>query len=239
MPHHSEILINAFAFIAFRTVADGDYIAARMAWRRMLFPQYFWLIQQAIEKYLKCILLLHRWEIPRHHDLQRLLSDADRAFPVPLRRSESTDRLINEVNVGPGIRYGEESWDVDRDMRPEFDTCVWELRRYCQAVRVVVDGTVVDTTANVLEAVGLSEMQHPSRFRIEGGHIESILADRRCAARPDLVWRNACFGSRQSRTGAYLNRYGHASNTPAFVWPELLDAVKPFGVYKGFEAAPT
>lgn len=239
MPHHSEVLINAFAFIALRKVADEDYIAARMAWRRMLFPQYFWLIQQAIEKYLKCILLLHRKKIPRHHDLRRLLSDADKVFPVPLRRSESTDRFIDEVNVGPGIRYGEESWDVHRDMRPEFDTCIWELRRYCQAVRIVVDGAIVDMTASVLESVGLSEMQHRSRFSIEGGHIESILANRGSAARSDLVWRNASFGSRQSRTGVYPSRYWHVSNTPAFVWPELLDAVKPFGVYKGFEGAHT
>jgi HEPN domain-containing protein len=41
-------------------MADEDYIAARMAYRAGLSYSSLWASQQAIEKYLKCILLLNR-----------------------------------------------------------------------------------------------------------------------------------------------------------------------------------
>ena len=239
MAHHTETLINAFAFIGFRNAADGDYIAARTTFRRQLFPQFFWLAQQAVEKYLKCLLLLHRQNIPQIHDLQRLLALADQVFDQPLRRSEQTDRVIAEINVGPMIRYGELSWDIDRDIRPEVDRCVWEIRRYCQAVKHVQDGAVEDRTTEVLTSVQSSDDAPRSKFRLTGGLLESVLDNKSSEARKDLVWRNACFGSRQVREGIYPDRYFQIVNTPAFVWPELLAAVKPYGVYRNFDSHVT
>jgi hypothetical protein len=52
--------LNSFAFRSFRDVADADYIVARMAYRAQLPMQFFWASQQAIEKYLKCILFIRR-----------------------------------------------------------------------------------------------------------------------------------------------------------------------------------
>jgi integrase len=52
--------LNNFAMQCFRDIADGDYIAARMAFRADLIPQALWASEQAIEKYLKAILLLRR-----------------------------------------------------------------------------------------------------------------------------------------------------------------------------------
>lgn len=43
-------LLNDFATRCFRDVADGDYIAARLAWRAKLFPQFLSSAQQAPEK---------------------------------------------------------------------------------------------------------------------------------------------------------------------------------------------
>ena len=48
--------LNSWAFRSFRDIADGDYIAARMAYRAQLPVQFLWASQQAIEKYLKCAL---------------------------------------------------------------------------------------------------------------------------------------------------------------------------------------
>src|SRR6266571_4943728 len=65
-----DALVNDFAVRCFRDIADGDYIAARMACRAALVMQFLWASQQAIEKYLKGILLLNR--IPAkdvRHDL--------------------------------------------------------------------------------------------------------------------------------------------------------------------------
>jgi HEPN domain-containing protein len=53
----------------FRDAADEDYLIARMAARSGLQFQYCWSSQQAIEKYLKAILLLNGQKINFNHDL--------------------------------------------------------------------------------------------------------------------------------------------------------------------------
>ena len=45
--------LNSWAFRSFRDIADGDYIAARMAYRAQLPAQFLWASQQALEKYLQ------------------------------------------------------------------------------------------------------------------------------------------------------------------------------------------
>jgi len=46
---NTKALINDFAIRSFRDTADGDYIAARMAFRVALLQQFFWSSQQAVE----------------------------------------------------------------------------------------------------------------------------------------------------------------------------------------------
>ncbi|MCZ6489671.1 MAG: hypothetical protein O7A06_03955, partial [Acidobacteria bacterium] len=63
-------LLNDFAIRSFRDIGDADYIVARMACRARLVTQFLWASQQMIEKYLKCILLLHRIPATKvKHDL--------------------------------------------------------------------------------------------------------------------------------------------------------------------------
>ena len=57
-PEHAKI--NHFAIRCFRDTGDADYLAARMAMRARLAIPFLWSAEQAIEKYLKCILLLNR-----------------------------------------------------------------------------------------------------------------------------------------------------------------------------------
>ena len=52
--------INDFAIRCFRDTGDGDYIAARLALQAGLATQAIWSGLQAVEKYLKCMLLLRR-----------------------------------------------------------------------------------------------------------------------------------------------------------------------------------
>ena len=40
--------LNSWAFRSFRDIADGDYIAARMAYRAQLPAQFLWASQQAL-----------------------------------------------------------------------------------------------------------------------------------------------------------------------------------------------
>lgn len=63
-----EALMNDFATRSFRDIADQDYIAARLSYRYGLYSQFHWQSLQAIEKYLKAILLYNRTDI--NHNLE-------------------------------------------------------------------------------------------------------------------------------------------------------------------------
>jgi HEPN domain-containing protein len=153
-----ELLLNDFAIRSFRHVGDGDYIAARMASRAQLVAQFLWSSQQALEKYLKCILLLRR--IPANsgtHSLTDLLNkiDAPGAFAGALTRGTQSfiarldqygrfSRYLEVSNVG----FGKELLTLDR--------AVWEIRRYCE----------LDSTTNA--ALELRNGQRAPRVRLEG-----------------------------------------------------------------------
>ena len=75
-----EFLLNDFAFRCFRDVADGDYIAARMAYRAGLTIQFLWACEQVIEKYLKCALLLNCVAAPKiGHSLDQGVSRLEKS----------------------------------------------------------------------------------------------------------------------------------------------------------------
>lgn len=60
-----EADLNNFATRSFRDVADQDYVLARIAYRSELYAQFLWSGLQAIEKYLKAILLYNRIQQPQ------------------------------------------------------------------------------------------------------------------------------------------------------------------------------
>ncbi len=60
MVSETDRKLNDLATRSFRDIADGDYIVARQAFRQRLIQQALWSSLQAIEKYLKAILLYNR-----------------------------------------------------------------------------------------------------------------------------------------------------------------------------------
>ena len=109
--------LNSFAFRSFRDVADADYVAARMACRAKLPVQFLWASQQALEKYLKCILFIRR--VPAagvKHNLGRALKLVESAH-VSLDLTERTRKFIEEIDavgqyrVPRGIVLGELAQD--------------------------------------------------------------------------------------------------------------------------------
>lgn len=89
-----DSLIDDFAVRSFRDVADADYIAARLACRAALTIQYLWASQQAVEKYLKCTLLLNR--VPSkdvRHDLGKALGKIEKSGKVALDLTEKNEKV--------------------------------------------------------------------------------------------------------------------------------------------------
>ena len=155
--------INSWAFRSFRDVADGDYIAARMAYRARLSIQFLWASQQAIEKYLKCALFIRR--IPAKnvkHDLApalKLLVDAD----VGLDLTERSQKFVSRIDRMGQYRYMETSLWVDWHWIVSLDQVVWELRRF-------------STLDPIATRAKLVEGESAPRVRIVGGHLEGIIS---------------------------------------------------------------
>jgi len=222
-----EALLNGFASRCFRDVADGDYVAARMAYRAELLLQAYWSSQQALEKYLKGILLFRR--IPKKkptHSLTALLHDIEVKFPLSLWKE--TRDFIQFI----------ENWDVDRYfLYPyggaglelvQLDRAVWDIRRYCIAVdsRLSPNGTPVADLD--LKHIERATNDPPQKFRfLSKGLLELVLGDARNAARPALIWKNLYFG-RSKRRSIKLKQTWSSFNSLLAGHPEIIDELKQY-----------
>jgi hypothetical protein len=202
--------LNSFAFRSFRDVADADYVMARMAYRAQLPMQFFWASQQAIEKYLKCILFIRRIPAKRlRHDLGAGLRLVE-ASGIPLQLTDRARRFIERVDDVGRFRYMEVSLFVDWHWIVALDQTIWELRRF----------TTLDPKAT---SAALVEGKWAPRVSIVGGHLEDVLKNRTNPARSPLLWHNGYFG--RGRRTVTVRGGLRSLNAPLFNWPELLDEV--------------
>lgn len=224
----NNIPLNNFAFRSFRDVADYDYIAARMAYRAELVPQFLWSGLQAIEKYLKCILLVNRIKAKNvRHELASGLHLIEKHAPFELRLRESSLRLIEHLDTYGRFRYLETPFYVRGLELAQLDYAVWELRRYCRVLDYELDqktGEPIRMLEIELKAIEDSEKRPPQEFKIVGGAIEKIINDKKHPARKGLIWQNLCFGASR-RKKVYMRRLMHSTNSPLSLHPEMLDDV--------------
>jgi HEPN domain-containing protein len=217
--------INDFATRAFRDMADRDYLAARLACRADLMPQFLWSAQQAIEKYLKCILLLNR--VPARdvrHDINKAMELTKKlSFEVDL--SERSQKFINHVASYGEWRYLDVSTFVAGRVLVSLDLAVWELRRYCQVLNVFgkklipLEQEMLDAA---LDDLRLSGTKPRHTFRLSRGYLEDVLDHAEHPARDALVWQNPCYGVRNRRT-VKVRDVMQAFNAPLYLFPDMLD----------------
>lgn len=128
--------INSFATQSFRDQADRDYVAARLACRYELFPQFLWASQQALEKYLKAILLYHRIKATGvKHDLRTALKLTSK-LPFEVELSDRSKKFVEHIASVGEFRYLEVPYHIYGHVLIDLDLTVWELRRYCQILNV-------------------------------------------------------------------------------------------------------
>ncbi len=205
-------LINDFAVRSFRDEGDADYIAGRMAFRAALSMPSLWASQQAVEKYLKCILLLNR--IPGakvKHELSAALDLISRSTIVSFDLSPATLNFIERIDAFGKFRYLEVSRVAYGGDIVNLDRAAWELRRYC-------------TLYEEPRLVKLCEGVAPPKYRIPGGYLEQVMDDAANPAREPLCWNNAFFGTRQRRR-VRVKRWLRAENAPLYLNPQILDEI--------------
>src|SRR2546427_12007419 len=89
----------SFVDRSFRDVADGDYIAARSLYNLELGQQFLWSAQQAIEKYLKSILLYNNQKAKRYrHNLESLFQSLNSITDIPFDFPEDVADFVVYLN---------------------------------------------------------------------------------------------------------------------------------------------
>jgi len=207
-----ERLIDDFAIRSFRDRADEDYISARMSFRAELPPPSLWSSLQAVEKYLKCILLLSRIPCKQaRHNLILAVDAINSSSKVALDLTPGTMEFIKYLNEYGSFRYLEVSNVAFGRSLTSLDRAVWELRRFCSK-----DGGP--------SRVKLRHGVIPPKFHFPGGCLEAIIDDVDNPAREPLLWQNAFFGKRQRRRVA-LKPWLKAENAPLYLNPQILDEI--------------
>jgi HEPN domain-containing protein len=222
-----ERSLNSFATQSFRDQADRDYIAARLACRAELFPQFLWASHQAVEKYLKAILLYNRIKATSiGHDLSAALSLTSK-LPFVIELSPRTQNFIDHLSHYGEFRYIDVPYHVDGQLLVDIDLTVWEVRRYCQVLNVF--GKVLPSAEQALLDQARADLAKSSaepryRFRLHEGLLEKILDEPRHPSRAALIWQNASYGSRK-RSSVRVKDHMYAQNPYLLLYPEMLDAL--------------
>lgn len=225
-------ILNTFASQSFRDQADRDYIVARMACRAELMPQFLAAAQQAVEKYLKAILLYNR--VPAAdvgHDIDKALQRALQIEgPGRISLGRRSRAFLTHLVEQGAVRYLEAPYVVDGHPLIDLDVTVGELRRHCQVLNVFGKELPAQEQAALEQALAeLAESltQAPPRVRIAGGFLEKVLETPRHPARAALVWQNAMFSTRR-RSSVKAQRHLQWTSPILFSFPEMVDAVAEY-----------
>lgn len=217
--------VNAFGTQSFRDQADRDYIAARLACRHELFPQFLWSSHQAIEKYLKAILLYNRIKATQvGHDLAKALS-LTQSLSFEIKLSERSRKFINHLAEVGEFRYIDVPFHVYGHILVDLDLTVWEVRRYCQVLEVFGKQLPAEEQKLLEDAksdLATSEAKPRYKFRLHGGLLEKIVTDPKHPSHSALLWHNPCFGVRK-RTTVKAKNHMNMQNSLLYLYPEMLD----------------
>lgn len=221
-----RILLSDYATRSFRNQADGDYIAARGCYRAELYPQFLWLSLQAVEKYLKAILLFNCRPTKEYgHDAAGALRDAKSLPKICLRIPGRTERFVQFVTKCGKNRYLDDTSSIDGEALYELDETVWHIRRFCQDFLLMPGDSeryeAIDSEIRLRHA-HQAEDDLPAAFRLDDGLLEKILADGPSQTRAILVYKNLCFGRSRRRKITGYGMITHFENPTHVMHPELL-----------------
>jgi HEPN domain-containing protein len=204
-----QVVLNTFATDVFRRQADYDYISARMNYRMQLRQQFLWSAQQALEKYLKAILLYNgksaRYYLPKKefgHNLVLLNQEVRKLTYLKYELPAWTESYLEYLTeLGGFNRYLSKASYNTADAMHKLDEAVWNIRRYCQYIPdrgIGFNNEVPEMKDAVIKNINNPDYKDkPTTFRLFNGDLEKIL-DRphKDPARKALVWANLFYGKK-------------------------------------------
>ncbi|WP_025523568.1 HEPN domain-containing protein [Vibrio parahaemolyticus] len=225
-----RIVFNDFVTRSFRDVADQDYIAARLCYQNNLMIQFTWSALQAVEKYLKSILLYNRVSAKKlNHDLckslRRVESIEDLGFELP----DDCREFIEFLNIYGANRYLSHAHYNLPHQIVDLDKTVWCLRRYCYDMRQVVSrgGESIDLFDINKKRIKNAESMPYIKCRMFTGHLEKVIKSKSHDQRKPLVWQNLYFGELNRKAVHLPNRFNAINPTPT-LHPEVILEIEKY-----------
>lgn len=217
--------VNAFIDTSFRDAADEDYIPARTAYRLELTHSFLWSSLQAVEKYLKAILLYNRQSTIRlGHNVSKGFARLQQVPDIPFVFPPDIKLFVDYINDEGPNRYRGFPSELRHDALLGLDRTVWHnIRRYCYNLK----GTARDPDRPALELAALMRdpPQDRQHFRIPGGFLEQVLA-RPSERRRNLVWKHFWYGAKRRKIIKSFPHRFHWSRPVHFMRPEVYFAIK-------------
>ncbi|MES2208515.1 MAG: HEPN domain-containing protein [Pseudomonadota bacterium] len=214
-----QVILNSFASEVFRKQADYDYIAARMNYKMRLRQQFLWSGQQAVEKYLKSI-LLYNGKSARFfddqgkkkefgHNLILLNNEVNKISDLNYKLPNwSEEFILYLTELGGFNRYMTEISYSTPDGLHKLDELVWNIRKYCQYIPDRVLGhknEIPKMKKSMINYINnKSHKDNPNKFKLIGGELEKILElPNQDPARKALVWANLYYGKNNKKIVKY------------------------------------
>jgi len=216
--------INDVATRSFRDVADQDYITARICYRQGLMIQFVWMAEQAIEKYLKAILLFNMRSTKGHsHALMAILDEVKKIEGMRLDLSDDVIRFISYLDDQGSNRYLDKPHYTKGKELYFLDKSVWEIRRYCKYINQEIPNrsgghkNLMDIHINTIHS--LKETKRPHKFRLTGGYLEKVLEKKKHLQKDSLIWQNLYYGNKY-KSQVRIPRQMNAINPTHILHPE-------------------
>tara|TARA_R110001606_G_scaffold213201_2_gene361055 strand:- start:18788 stop:19522 length:735 start_codon:yes stop_codon:yes gene_type:complete len=200
-----QVALNTCAKDIFRSQADQDYISARSSYFMGFQQQFLWSAQQAMEKYLKAILLYNgntaRWKKepnldgkkgkPFGHDLLALNNKVKKINYLEYSLPEWGESFLSYLAELGGFNRYLSYWSYTTYEALEMlDELVWYIRRYCFFIPENTDEmSFRDATINSIKSKNF-----PTSYNLIDGLLEKILKSK-SSARDALVKENRVYGS--------------------------------------------
>jgi HEPN domain-containing protein len=221
----SRPYINDFATRSFRDLADQDYIAARIAYRNELDQQFLWNSLQAVEKYLKAILLYNgRSSKGIKHDIVKGLELVSAIGDIQFGLPDDVISYIRYLNNYGANRYLVHPTQLRDDALLQLDRTVWHIRRYCYYMRGVLrsrDGSMINMLEYETKKIHLPLYQEqPHKYKIFGGYLEILIKNESVAAQ-QLVWKNFYFGRSNKKVIRNFTCRSSSANPIHYLHPEI------------------
>lgn len=233
MDEYTLTSYNDFINRSFRDIADKDYIASRILYRLNLGEQFLWSSLQALEKYLKAILLYNdKSTIDILHNIKTAFLRLNEIKDIPFEFPSDISRYIEFINNQGNNRYLSYPAFTTGDELLMLDKTVWHIRKYCFYMKgestPLPDGRRTDLFPGNVEKLRHFNDTNAIKFEIFGGFIEEVLKNksRFLRLREILIWKNFYYGKNKKKFIKNFTKYSWSVNPSHFLNPEIYKIIK-------------